>query len=424
MADQIICPFCKKEIALTDAISKQIQEKYEKSYRAAIKRKDEEYQTKVAELEKAKELVAEQVAKAIKTERTKIEQEAKRKLEGEYGVELKDLKQQIEEKGKKLEESQAKELALRKLQREFEEKQKSLELEIARRVDEARVTIKEELTKRTSEESRLKLAEKDKQLEDTRRQVEELKRKLEQGSQQTQGEVVELELERMLGNLFPMDEIEPISKGVAGADVAQNVRNSLGQPCGTILWEAKQAKEWSEKWLPKLREDQRARNAELAVLMTRVLPKGIENFAHRDGIWITNYPCFSNLAQALRISLIDVANAKSIMVGITEKKEAVYQYLTSPKFRHRVEAIVEAFTTMKSDLEQEKRAITKIWSKRETQIENVVLNTSGLYGDLQGIVGSTLPRIDTLELESLPAGERDDKPITEQKSNGQEDIPF
>jgi hypothetical protein len=405
MAETIICPSCGNEIALSDALSKQIEEKYEKSYKAAIKRKDDEYKAKAAELESAKESMAEQVANQVKQAKAKIEQDVKRKYESEIGLELKDLKQQIDEKSKKLDESQVKELEFRKKQREYEEKTKSLELEITRRTDEARLKITEEVAKKAVEDNRLKLAEKDKQLEGMHKQIEELKRKSEQGSQQIQGEVVEVELEKALKNTFPIDEILPVEKGISGADIIQLVRNSLGQACGTIIWETKQAKDWSDKWLGKLREDQRAKRAEVAVLMTRVLPDGITRFSQMEGIWVTNYDCALNLAQAIRLNLIELNNTKAAVVGKGEKMEAVYSYLISTQFRHRVEAIVEAFTTMKMDLDQEKRAYSRIWSKREKQIESVILNTSGLYGDLQGIVGSTLPRIESLEMEALPAGD-------------------
>ncbi len=404
MTENIICPYCKREIALSDALSKQVEEKYDKSYRAAVKRKDEEYQVKVAELEKAKESVAEQVASAVKLAKVRIEQDTKQKYESGIGIELKDLKQQIEEKNKKLEESQEKELELRKKQREYEEKQKTLELEIARRIDEARLKILEEVGKKATEDNRLKLAEKDKQLEGMHRQIEELKRKSEQSSQQIQGEVVEVELEKALQNEFPIDEILPVEKGISGADVIQRVRNSLGQNCGTIIWETKQTMAWSDKWLGKLREDQRAQKAEIAVIMSRALPAGINRFTQFEGVWVTNYECSLNLAHALRLSLMELANAKAAVIGKGEKMEAVYSYLISTQFRHRVEAIVEAFTTMKVDLDQERKAMNRMWSKREKQIESVLLNTSGLYGDLQGIVGSTLPQIESLELKSLPEG--------------------
>ena len=233
------------------------------------------------------------------------------------------------------------------------------------------------------------------------RQIEDLKRRAEQGSQQLQGEVQELELEALLSAKFPRDTIQPVPKGEFGGDVLQRVIGPLGQPCGTILWESKRTKNWSDGWLPKLREDQRAAKAELAVIISQALPKEVETFECIDGVWVAHPKVALPVAMSLRQTLIEVAGARQASEGQQTKMEMVYQYLTGPRFRQRIEAIVEAFSSMKKDLDVEKKALTRQWAKREEQIERVMQATVGMYGDFQGIAGKTLQEIEGLEFQGM-----------------------
>src|SRR5262245_5101187 len=211
-----------------------------------------------------------------------------------------------------------------------------------------------------AEESlKLKVSEKEQQIYSMQRQIDDLKRKAEQGSQQLQGEVLELELEATLRTHFPQDYIEPVGKGEFGGDVLQRVAGPIGHPCGSLLWETKRTKNWTDAWLAKLRADQRAAGAELAVLVSNALPKGVETFGYVDGIWVTDFRFVVPLAIALRQSLIEVASARQAQEGQDTKMELVYQYLTGPKFKHRVEAIVEKFADMQADLNRERRAMTR-----------------------------------------------------------------
>ncbi len=212
---------------------------------------------------------------------------------------------------------------------------------------------------------------------------------------------MELELEDLLRRHFPYDEIIPVPKGVHGGDTLQNVRDTAGCLCGSILWESKRTKAWSDAWLPKLRDDQRAAKAQIAAIVTLEMPKGLTTFASIDGVWVTSRACLFGLASALRAGLIEVAAAKRATEGRQEKMDLLYNYLSGPEFRHRVEGIVEAFMTLRQDLEIEKRAIQKIWAKREKQLDRAIANTAGLHGDLRGIVGASLPQIETLELPAL-----------------------
>jgi len=233
------------------------------------------------------------------------------------------------------------------------------------------------------------------------RRIEELKQKAEQGSQQHQGEVMELELENTLRTKFPFDSIEPVAKGEFGGDVVQRVVSPSGLACGSILWESKRTKNWSDAWLAKLRGDQRAVKAEICLLVSQALPKDVESFEQIDGVWIAGPKYALPLAVALRQSLIEVANSKLLQEGQQTKAELVYEYLTGPRFRHRIEAIVEKFSDMQEDLNREKKAMTRLWAKRDAQIQAVIESTVGMYGDLQGIAGRAFEEIEGLEIPLL-----------------------
>jgi hypothetical protein len=348
--------------------------------------------------ERAKNLDLE-AARKIDEERQKIQDEtAHRVAEAHKAVtiELEDLKRQTAEKDRKLDAARQTELEWRKEKRELDERAKNLDLETARKIDEERQKIQDETARRVAEEYRMRDAEKDKKLQDALKVNDELKRKLEQGSQQTQGEVLELQLEELIRAAFPLDQIEAVPKGINGADVVQKVFNKSGHFCGTIVWESKRTKVWSEGWLQKLKDDQRALKAEIAILVSEVLPKDITGFSQRSGIWISNFSSAIGVAQILRAQLIQLANVRAAAVGKNEKMEVIYGYLTSTEFRQRVEAIAEAFIQMQSDLSEERRVAEKRWAKRQKEIDRVFQNTAGMYGELQGLLGST-------SLQDIPA---------------------
>jgi hypothetical protein len=403
----IICPYCNKEIPLTETLSHQIRESIQKELEAeaqekerALKLREKAITEREKDIETAKSTIEQQVAELVKTEETKVKQTAKAEAEAALQVDLKDLQEQIAAKDQRLKESQENELGLRKKTRELEERQKSLELEVARKIDEEKEKIRQDTLVMFTEDHRLKDLEKDKQMEDMRRTIDELKRKSEQGSMQTQGEVLELDLETLLKARFPFDAIEPVPKGMRGADILQKVVNPTGQFCGTIIWETKRTKAWSEGWISKLKDDQREVKAEIAVIVSEMLPKGVSSFTQIEGVWVTSTALSASVAEALRLILIQVSQATLSSANKDEKMELLYNYLSGPTFRQKVEAIVEAFVAMKRDLDKERRAMTKTWAKREKQIEKVILNTAGMYGDMQGIIGASLPEIKMLDLES------------------------
>jgi len=413
MAEQtIICPFCKKEIPLTQAITQKIEADLRKKLEDDFNKQNNELSNRETALSAKEQAVAksaqevnkkieDEVTRKLVVERDSIVKEAKNKAETEASLKIKALQDDLESKDKKLQETQKNELALRKQKSDLEARERNVELEVARKVDSERVNIYSEASRKATEEYHLKDKDKDKKIADLLTQIEALKIKAEQGSQQAQGEVLEVELEQMLKSTFPYDIIEPVPKGIKGADVLQKVNNPMGQYCGTIIWESKRTRNWSDGWIDKLKDDQREVKADIAVLMSIALPKEINGFSQVKGVWVTSFPLAMALAVALRANLIEVVSAKQSAVGKAEKMEAIYNYLSGTEFKQKVEAIVEAFSTMHSDLTKEKAAMEKLWGKREQQIKKVMINTVRMYGDMQGIIGASLPEIKSLELKAL-----------------------
>jgi len=399
MADQYItCPHCGKRIQLTEAFTHDIEEKLQKEFDADTKRKDKEF-------EKAFEAQQKEYEEKLSREKAKLEKQARKEAEESMSTELSDLKSELEKKSKRLKEAEKKELDFLKRQRELDERERTLKLETERTIAKERRRIWDEASSKVLEEHQVKDREKDQQLVEMRKQIDELKRKAEQGSQQAQGEALELELEELLRSTFRQDDVEPVSKGIKGGDVIQRVNSSTGGNCGSILWEAKRTKAWSDGWVDKVKDDQRQAKADVAVIVSSVLPKGLNRFGNLDGVWVTDFQSVVGLATALRANLVQLYQARTAVVGKSEKMDLIYKYLSGSEFRQRVEGIVESFVTMKEDLDAEKRAMERVWSKREKQIQRVIQNTAGMYGDLQGIIGASLPEIKLLQ---LPSGKETD----------------
>ena len=399
MANEIIkCPNCGFEIAISEVLAVQIEDRVKSELETPLKKREAELLEKEKQLRQAKESVDEQVAAKLKESESKIRAEAQNEAASKLKVELEDLRTQNADKDKKISEAQAAELELRKKTRELEERTAAFELEVARKMDAEREKVKQDALEKFGEEHRLKDAEKDKVIQDLKAALEDAKRKAEQGSMQTQGEVLELDLENVLKTAFPFDEIEPVPKGIRGADVIQRVFDSNHRPCGVILWEAKRTKNWSDGWIQKLRDDQGEIGADVAVIVTEVMPKGIDDFGILKEVWVTRFSLAIGLATAIRVHLMDVAFARLSAVGKSEKMEILYQYLSGPEFRQKVQAIVETFSAMQEHLDREKRAMNKLWKEREKQIQRIMANTTGMYGEMRGIMGEALPEVEALEL--------------------------
>ena len=397
----IVCPNCKTEIKLTESLAAPLLEATRRDFEKRLKQKDTDLAEKLKEEEKR--IAADEARKAKLALSAELEQKTRA---------VADLEKTLTENNAKLAEAQKAQADLLRKQRELDTKIREADLSVEKRVQEGLAATREQARKEVEGELKLKVAEKEQTISSMQKQIEELKRKAEQGSQQLQGEVMELELEGLLRARFPRDTIEPVPKGVHGGDVLHHVLGPVGQACGTILWESKRTKNWSDGWLVKLREDQREAKAEVAILSSVALPKDVDSFELVEGVWVTHPRVAIPLATALRQSLIDLATARQAGEGQQTKTEMVYQYLTGPRFRHRVQAIVEAFSSMQEDLDKEKRAITKQWAKREEQIDNVMQATVGMYGDLQGIAGKTLHEIEGLNLRALEGPATVDKKIT------------
>ena len=398
----ITCSSCGKKIQVTEAITHQLEDKLRKEFDHEGKKKEKEFEN----ILKAKE---KELEERLLQEKVKLDKQAKKRAEEAFSIDIKDLKEQLDAKSKLVEEAHKQELALRKRARELEEREKSLKLEVQRTLDKEREKTWQDAQSALQEQHQLKDAEKDQQLAEMRRQIEELKRKAEQGSQQAQGEVLELELEEILRSNFRSDEIEAVAKGIKGGDILQKVHTKSGHYCGTILWEAKRTKAWSNGWIQKLKVDQRAIKADLSVLVSTVLPEDVRRIGDIDGVWVTDFASAVGIGMALREILIKVTSARSALSGKTSKMEVIYNYLTGSEFRQRVEAILEPFITMKDDLDMERRAMEKAWAKREKKIQRVVQSIAGMHGDLQGIVGTALPQIKFLELPGSSSPILDDE---------------
>lgn len=425
--EPIVCPHCKGRIELTQVMSSAIEAKIRRDLEAeaAVRRAEDERRRQELELREAKTRedaaaakramtdAEERVRSLLAAERLKVQEQARREAVAQASAEselaIRAAKEDAERIRMKLTEAQKAELAWRQERQAFEDVKRSFELDKQREIEQAKGALLERARREAAEEARLTLMGKDKVIDDLKRLTEDLKRKAEQGSQQLQGEVLELDLEASLRAAFPRDTIEPVAKGTFGGDAVQRVVGAGVATVGTILWESKRTRTWSEGWLAKLRTDQRAAKADVAVLVTSAMPRGVEHFGQVEGVWVCAVGVAVPLACLLRQALVDVAGARSSAQGVETKMELVYRYLTGAGFKQRVEAIVEAFSTMREDLETERKFMTRQWAKREMQIGNVLASTMGLHGDLQGIAGSSVPEIAGLEVvvkesKSLEAG--------------------
>ena len=415
---QIVCPHCRAEIKLTQTLAAPLIAATRKQFEQQLAAKESEFLQRETSIKEGQEEIAtarrqieERVAARLETERAAISDteatKARHALAEELGGrdrQLAEMRQILASKDEKLVEAQAAQAEALRKQRDLDEAKREIDLTVEKRVQDALVVVRDKAKLEVDGALKTRLSEKEAQIAGMQRQIEDLRRKAEQGSQQLQGEALEIELETRLRARFQGDLIEPVPKGEFGGDVLHRVMGPTGQPCGIILWESKRTKNWIEGWLPKLRDDQRAANADFAMLVTTVLPKGVESFDLVDNVWIVEPRFAIPLAMALRQSLVDLAAARVAQEGQQTKMELVYQYLTGPRFRHRIEAIVERFTEMQADLERERKAMTRLWAKRDEQLRTVLDATAGLYGDLQGIAGhAAIQEIESLDVFAIEA---------------------
>lgn len=420
MNNRITCPNCQAQIEITEVISGQLRASIRAELetelgpvRQKLRQQQEDLAQKQQELQEKVQAVEEQVKAKLAAERPVLEQTIRNRVREERDLELKDKAAAIAELQAKVQQAGEKELAFLKEKRDLEDKVRSADLEVERRLQQQLQAVREQAAKDMEEQQKLKLMESEQKVQTLLKQIEDLKRRAEQGSQQAQGEVLEIALEELLKSLFPTDGVEPVAKGVRGADVIQRVFDDTGLDCGMILWESKRTRHWSKEWLPKLRDDLRMVGASRSVIVSEQLPEHIRHFGQIDGVWVASWACVHPVAVMLRESLIGVAKSRRALDGQHGKMELVYNYLTGQEFCNRVSGIAEAFATMRQDLEREKQVFQTQWNKRAKQLERVLLNTTGLYGDLQGIIGSTLPEIRGMGLSALDEGPNGAKALPE-----------
>ena len=383
MDEQLItCPYCNEKFPLSEAMRHEIEEQVSTDHQKKFK--------ELQELHK-------QQLEATKKE---AESKASAKARDESSIVIEDLKNQVTELSTKSEEFKKKEINFLKREREIADKEEQIELDKQRFINSKTEELQSSIREKVESELKGRLSEKDLQIERLKKLAEEFKKKAEQGSMETQGESFEQELEKILRECFPIDEFEPVPKGKRGADIIHKVKTENLKYCGTIIWEAKNAANWSEAWVSKLKDDQRQTGGEtVGIIISRVLPKTINRFGFQDGIWISDYLSAVGLATAIRTKFQELHQTKAAIAGRSSIKDMIYDYITGADFRARIEASGEALRDMKSDIDRERAAMEKNWAKREKQLFRIVQNMSGVYGDMAGL-GANLQKVQTLELEA------------------------
>ncbi|MBC7641460.1 MAG: DUF2130 domain-containing protein [Flavobacterium sp.] len=406
----INCPNCNAIIDVNDILKHQLEDTIRKEYqlKANIQAKEIEQKNEILLKEKAEfeikkkhenELFAERLEKEKKVAEKEITAKIKANLEDENKDRLLAMEKELTEKSEKLRELNKMEGEIAKLQREKLEMKDVLETANQKLLNETLTLEREKIRKHEDDKNELKFAALQKQLEDQKKLTEEMKRKQEQGSMQLQGEVMELAIEEWLSCNFPLDTIAEIKKGANGADCIQIVNTRETRNCGKIYYESKRTKNFQPTWIEKFKNDIRSKNANIGVLVTEVLPIGLERMGFRDGIWICTFDEFKGLSAVLRQSLIQISQAVQNQENKGDKMIMLYDFLTSNEFHLQIEGIVEGFSQMQADLDSEKRSMQRIWKQREKQIEKVISNTIGMYGSIKGIAGNAVQSVKALELD-------------------------
>ena len=414
--NQIKCPNCGTSIDVQDILSHQLEDEIKQKYQSQIAEEKKKYEAEQEKLKQEKldfeqkkkqenELFQERLESQLKEEKKIIEEKLKSKLKEEQSEQFEALQKELNEKSEQVKELNRSKAEIEKLKREKSELKEIAEAEAQKKLNETLVSEKEKIKKLEEEKNELRFKEMQMQLEAQKKLTEEMKRKQEQGSMQMQGEVQELAIEEWLATQFPLDTIEEIKKGARGGDCLQHVNTRSAQNCGTIYYESKRTKDFQPSWIEKFKADIREKGANIGVLVTEVMPSNMDRMGLKDGIWICNYEEFKGLCAVLRESIVQLSTAISSQENKGDKMDMLYTFLTGNTFRMQVEAIVEGFTQMKSDLESEKRSMQRIWKQRDKQIEKVTANTIDMYGSIKGIAGNAIQSVKALE---LPGADEDE----------------
>ncbi|MBW0178164.1 DUF2130 domain-containing protein [Sediminibacterium sp.] len=409
MADFIIhCPNCNHQFEPGDSIREEVQRELRGQMVDWQKKKDDEFRQKEMAFQQQLQLKDEEAIKKIALEKKKLEEELKESLRknisADFENQLKMLQEADKEKEEKLKEARKKELEFLQKEQALKTKEEELELSLQRQLIEEREKLKEQLSKEEAEklsikeqEYQLRMKEMEKQIEDQKKLVEEMRRKSEQGSMQLQGEVQELMLEALLQTTFPFDKIEEVGKGVRGADCIQTVRNQFGNESGKIIYESKRTKDFVNDWIEKLKTDMRNLGADVAVIVTQALPKDMERFGEKDGVYICTFNEVRSVALLLRNALLKIADARKSQENKGDKMVMLYDYLIGSEFSEQWKAIREGFMTMKLSIQKERDAMEKLWKAREKQLEKVLLNAAHIKGSIEGIAGADAVNLNLLE---------------------------
>ncbi len=405
MSDKITCPNCGHSFDVKEAISGKLEAHFKSEYERKVAEQVEKFNSEKKKLEEERNIVAEQkekqdvilkaeLAKALKIEREKIE-----KITSEnYEETIKSLREENERRRSENKAFREKEIALLRQEAELKEKQEELNLQVEKQILEKQKEIEDKARAKERESFELEKIKLLKQIDDNKKLAEEMKRKAEQGSMQLQGEVQELAIEDLLTKIYPFDNIQEVPKGVRGADCIQTVINTLQQECGSIVYESKRTKNYSNDWVDKLKQDQVRCKADLAVLVTETMPGDMDRFGERNGVWICGFHEVRSLSFVLREMLIKTQSVKLSQENKGDKMELLYTYLTSNEFVQNIKRIVENYDSMISQLNSEKKAMHKIWALREKQIWVVQENVSALFGAIKGIAGKELDTSNVLQL--------------------------
>ncbi len=417
MATLIICPACKHEFAPENAIAKSLEKEYQEKFNTdrqkllkqfAEQQKILEEQQKDFEKKKEKEnqLFAERMEKEKLKMETELQEKLRKSISNDFENQLKILQQSNNDNEEKLKLARQKELDFLKKEKDLVTQAEEMEIELQKKLAAERTLLTEHIRKQEKEKNEiketaytLKLRELEKQLEDQKKLADEMKRKADQGSMQLQGEVQETALEEILRNAFPFDVISEVGKGIRGADCIQLVRNNFGQECGKIIYESKRTENFGGDWIEKFKKDMRSTGADIAVLVTKTMPKELECFGLKEGIWICTFSEVKALANVLRDGIIRVYNSSKKHENKGDKMQLLYDYLTSNEFSEQWKAIREGFVAMKMSIVNERNAMEKLWKAREKQLEKVLLNAAHVKGSVEGIAGQDSIHLSLLEDE-------------------------
>jgi hypothetical protein len=406
---KIKCPNCGFDLNVNEILYHQLEEDLKQKFNSQLNAERKKFESQADQLKSEREKLEEDkkkaaeeinvaVVKRLKAEKEILENEIRKKLVEEDTEKYNSLQKELNEKSEKLKEFSLARAEIEKLKREKNEMREAIEAESQRTLNEKIQEEKERIRKSESEKNELVIRELQKKLDDQKKLTEEMQRKQDQGSMQTQGEVQELAIEEWLKANFPLDTIEEIKKGQRGADCIQIVNTHARPGCGKIYYESKRAERFANDWIEKFKADMRSRGINAGILVTQVMPKDMDRMGIKEGIWICSFNEFKGLSSLMRESVIRISEVTASQENKGDKMVMLYDYLISPEFKAQIEAIVEGFTQMKSDLDREKAAMMKIWSTREKQIDKVITNTTTMYGSIKGIGGKAIGTVQALEL--------------------------